>query len=167
LVPYKKVDLVIRAFSHPDLQVETLQVVGVGSELNYLKSIAGSNIKFLGQVSDQKLKKFYQTSKALIFPQDEDFGLVPLEAQAAGLPVIAFRSGGATETVQEGKSGIFFDKQTIGSLIKALHKFEKIKFNPKTCQINASRYDENTFIKNFKLKVKQIYETNRYCRWTG
>lgn len=173
LVPYKKVDLVIRAFNQPQLQGRTLKLVGTGSELKRLKSLASRNVKFLGQVSDQQLRKLYQSSKALIFPQDEDFGLVPLEAMSAGLPVIAYRSGGATETVIEGKTGLFFDQPTVGSLIKAIKQFETMKINPRACppirracQKNALRYDENTFIKNFKAKVQKIYETNRHSRRT-
>jgi glycosyltransferase involved in cell wall biosynthesis len=164
LVPYKKVDLVIRAFKQ--LQGESLKVVGTGSELKKLKKIAPTNVEFLGAVSDQKLHSLYQTSKALIFPQDEDFGLVPLEAMSAGLPVIAFRSGGATETILENKTGLFFNRQNVSSLTKAILKFEKMKFNSKTCQKQASRYDETTFIKNFRQKVRQYYETNRHSRRT-
>ena len=101
LVPYKKADLVIKAFAHPSLQSSNLTVVGSGSQSSSLKRLATHNVKFLSSVSDQQLRRLYASSKALIFPSHEDFGLVPLEAQACSTPVLAYNRGGARETVIE------------------------------------------------------------------
>ena len=119
LEPYKKVDLAISAFNSLGWK---LKIVGKGSEEKKLKKISRKNIEFLGKVSDQKLVSLYQNCQAVIFPQEEDFGLVPLEAQACGRPVVAFRGGGARETIVDGKTGLFFFPQTSMAL-KALLNF--------------------------------------------
>lgn len=146
LVPYKRVKLAIEVFN---ILKKTLIVVGTGSELGNLKNIAEKTIKFVGSVDDTELIALYKNSKAVIFPQDEDFGLVPIEAQACGTPVIAYRKGGALETVIENKTGIFFDEQTTESLIKAINRFEKLNINPIDCQNNALRFNNAAFKKNF------------------
>ena len=129
LVHYKKPDIAIEAFNHSK---KKLIVAGTGEKLDYLKSIANPNIVFTGRVSDEKLRELYSYSKALIFPGVEDFGIVPLEAQAAGAPVIAYGCGGVLETVIDGKTGLFFNEQTSESLNEAINKFEnlKTKFKP-------------------------------------
>ncbi|MEJ2347771.1 MAG: glycosyltransferase, partial [Patescibacteria group bacterium] len=115
---YKKVDLAISAFNDLGLP---LYVVGTGGSEKRLKAMAKGNIKFLGHLTDAKLADYYKKCTALVFPQEEDFGIVALEAQAAGAPVIAYKKGGALDTVIEGKTGVFFDKQTKESLIKAVN----------------------------------------------
>lgn len=150
LVPYKKVDLVIKAFNKLKLP---LVVVGTGSEEKGLRRMAQSNIRFVGYVGDEKLMDYYQGCKALIFPQEEDFGIVALEAQAAGKPVIAYRRGGALETVIEGKTGVFFDKQTSEALISAVKKFDPRDFKPEDCVKNARRFNKKTFFKEFATLV--------------
>ena len=120
-------------------------VVGTGSELARLKKMAGANITFLGKVADEKLIQIYQQANALIFPGLEDFGLVPSESQAVGTPVIAYKAGGATETVIDGKTGLFFKRQTIKSLGNAIKKFENLKFDPKDCINNANKFSEAKF----------------------
>ena len=145
LVPYKKFDLAIEAFNDLGKQ---LIIVGTGPELFKLKKIAKNNIKFLGLVSDDYLSVLYSRAKALIFPQEEDFGIVPLEAMASGRPVIAYRSGGAVETIIEGKTGIFFDEQNTESLIKAIIDFKENNFNPAICRAQAEKFDVEIFRKN-------------------
>lgn len=149
LVTYKRFDLGIKAFNILRLP---LKVVGTGPELKKLKSLASSvsrsqasDIEFLGQVSDDRLANLYSKAKALVFPQEEDFGIVPLEAMASGIPVIAFGSGGAAETVLEGKTGVFFDEQTVGAVVEAVKSFEKLKFDPENCRKQAEKFDVSVF----------------------
>lgn len=146
LVAYKRFDLGIKAFNKLGFP---LKVVGIGPELEKLKKMANDNIEFLGLVSDDRLANLYSKSKAVIFPQEEDFGIVPLEAMASGRPVIAFRSGGAVETIVEGKTGLFFDEQTVDSLAYAVKNFDPNKFDPAVCRAQAERFD----VAVFKQKV--------------
>jgi glycosyltransferase involved in cell wall biosynthesis len=152
LTPYKKVDLAIKVFNKLKLN---LVVVGTGPEFTKLKSLAKPNITLLGHTS-KKLLELYQNCLALIMPQEEDFGLVALEAQACGKPVIAFNKGGATETIIANKTGIFFNQQTTSSLSDALHKFHKIlssvkEFNPQDCRQQALKFS----LDNFQTQMKQ------------
>lgn len=151
LVPYKKVDIVIECFNKLNKE---LVIVGGGSELNRLKKMANPNIKFLGEVSDKDLIKYYSQAKALIFPGLEDFGLIPLEAQSQGTPVIAYGRGGARETVVNGKTGIFFGQQSPKSLELAIEKFERTTIKTIDCITNAKKFSEEKF-KNNLLKYLQ------------
>ncbi|OGM24897.1 hypothetical protein A3D00_05000 [Candidatus Woesebacteria bacterium RIFCSPHIGHO2_02_FULL_38_9] len=146
LVPYKKVDLVVESFNELRLP---LIVVGTGSEERKLKALAKSNIKFKSQLTDEKLKDYYSRSKALIFAQEEDFGLTAVEAQSFATPVIAYRKGGAKEIIIDGKTGVFFDKQDKKNLIEAIHRFEQIKFDRKVLIQNAKRFSKERFKKEF------------------
>lgn len=146
LVGYKKVDLAIDVFNKLELP---LIIVGTGREEKRLKSKSKKNIKFVGQVSEKELVKHYQNAKALIMPQEEDFGIVSVEAQAVGTPVIAFRKGGATDTVIDGKTGVLFNEQNVESLTRAIAKFEKIRFNHKYLVKNAQRFSKSVFKKEF------------------
>lgn len=148
LVAYKRFDLGIKAFNKLGFP---LKIVGVGPELKKLRSLASgtSGIEFLGQVSDDRLASLYSKAQALIFPQEEDFGIVPLEAMASGRPVIALRSGGALETVVEGKTGLFFDEQTVGALVQAVKNFDSSKFNSVVCRKQAEKFD----VEIFKQKI--------------
>lgn len=151
LIPYKRADLAIEAFNELKLP---LVIVGIGSEEKRFKAIAGENIKFVGELTDIQLARYYQKALALIFPQEEDFGLVPIEAQAAGTPVIAYKAGGTLDTVIAGKTGVFFEKQDKDSLIFAVKKFEKMKFNNNNLRDNAKKYSKE----NFKKAIKEIVE---------
>jgi len=150
LVKYKKVDLVVETFNRLGW---SLKVIGVGREYEKLRRRAGKNIEFLGQLTDKELLGYYQNCQAVIFPPEEDFGIVPLEAQAAGRPVIAFRAGGARETVIEGKTGIFFDKQTVASLTECLKNFKSLKFESASCRQQAEKFSLKRFKKEFELQV--------------
>ncbi len=153
LVAYKKVDLAVQAFNDLGLP---LKIVGVGSQLSSLKRQANSNIEFLGQLTDKQLLGYYQSCRAVIFPTDEDFGLAPLEAQACGKPVIAFKAGGALETVKEGITGAFFYPQTLIALAKEIKKFRPEIYKPEICQQNAKSFSKDNFKKEFKDLVKKI-----------
>ncbi|MDO8659412.1 MAG: glycosyltransferase, partial [Candidatus Parcubacteria bacterium] len=116
-----------------------------GPELNKLKKVANKNIEFLGLVSDEKLARLYSNAQACIFPQEEDFGIVPLESMASGRPVIAYRAGGAVETIVENKTGIFFNEQTPESLQAAIEKFHNLYFKPENCREQAEKFDVGIF----------------------
>ncbi|KKT28797.1 MAG: Glycosyl transferase group 1 [Candidatus Yanofskybacteria bacterium GW2011_GWA1_44_21] len=150
LVSYKKFDIAIEAFNKLGLP---LKIAGIGPEMNKLKKTANANIVFLGMVSDDELARLYSQAQALVFPQEEDFGIVPLEAMASGRPVIAYRGGGATETILENKTGIFFDVQNSDSLIEAIEKFRNFKFNFEFCRAQAEKFDTEIFKKKILEKI--------------
>lgn len=158
LVQYKRVDLIIKAFSQ--LKDKKLIVVGEGPELNSLKAHATKNIEFTGYVSKEELREYFHLAKAFIYMAYEDFGILPVEAQAAGLPVIAYGKGGILETVLENRTGIFFWEQDPNSLVKAINAFEKIEdtFDRNEIQKHAETFSENIFIENFKSSIKDKYK---------
>ena len=145
------------AYKHPELAILACQrlkrklvVVGEGPLREKVEKLsqAESNIRYLGRVSDQKLWQLYQQCRAVIFPvEKEDFGIVPLEAAAFGKPTIAYFSGGAKETVLEGKTGIFFCQLTCEALMEAIEKFEKESFSPTFCQQWAKKFSQENFQK--------------------
>lgn len=152
LETYKNIDLVVRTFNNLE---ERLIIVGEGTEEKKLKRLAGKNITFLSNISDLELGKLYRDAKALIMPQIEDFGYVSLEAQFFGTPVIANKRGGASETVEDGQTGIFFDGEKEKSLRQAIARFNEIGYNLKANvkrmgEARVSRFDKKLFIKEFK-----------------
>lgn len=162
LVPYKRIDLAISAIKGTG---KKLIVIGGGSEEKNLRQLAQGdlNITFAGRVSDEKLRHYMQTCKALIFCAEEDFGLAPLEAQACGCPVIAFGRGGACETVINEKTGIFFEKQEVQSVKVAIEKFEalynKNSFDPTYISKHANTFTEERFRKEFFEIVEKTKKT--------
>ncbi len=158
LEPYKKVDLVVKVFNKLK---DVLVIVGEGTEEKKLKKMAGKNIIFLSKLSDEELGSLYLNAQALIMPQEEDFGYISLEAQFFGCPVIAYKKGGALETVIDGKTGIFFANQNERSLRKAIERFNKIKYNLKNKirelgMKNIERFDKKIFEKRFMESIKII-----------
>lgn len=150
---YKRIDLAIQACNELNLP---LKIIGEGSWKKELEQMAGPTIEFLGNVDDKKLSEYYRKSRGLLFPAVEDFGLTVVEAQGFGKPVIAFRGGGALETIKEGQTGIFFDKQTKNSLIHALQKFQTIRFDSHVCRSNAQQFGHANFKKSFLKLVHQL-----------
>lgn len=147
LVPYKKVDLAVKTFNKLKLP---LIIVGRGSQANNLKLIANNNIKFTGEVSEEELIKYYQGAKALVMPQEEEFGIVSVEAQSFGVPVIAYKKGGALDTVAEGKTGTFFLRQEVDSLASVVAQFnERPIFDRPSLVENAERFSKSNFKMNF------------------
>ena len=120
-VPYKRVDLIVEAFTKSG---RPLKVIGDGPEEAKIRKLAGPNIEFLGFLPDDAVKTHLETCRAFVFAADEDFGIVPVEAQAAGAPVIAYGKGGSVETVSPGKTGLLFPEQTVASLNAAVDDFE-------------------------------------------
>jgi glycosyltransferase involved in cell wall biosynthesis len=135
-----------------------LVIVGEGSQEDRLKEMAGKNVTFLSKLSDAELGSLYSNAQALIMSQEEDFGYVSLEAQFFGCPVISFKKGGAVETVDDGKTGIFFLSQTEPGLRRAIERFDKIKYNlrNKLKQFgykNIERFSKEIFENNFKKNL--------------
>lgn len=144
--PYKKIDLAIQAFNKLKIP---LKIIGSGEDEG-LRKMAKSNIEFLGIVSDEEKARYLSHCRAFIFPQEEDFGLTAVEAMASGRPVIAYRAGGALETVVEGITGKFFDEQNWQSLAEAVIKFNADDFNPEIIRQHALKFSQDNFQKNFK-----------------
>lgn len=142
LVSYKRFDLAIKAFNELGWP---LKIAGIGPEAKRLKKMSGGNIEFLGLISDKELAFMYTHARAFIFPQEEDFGITPLEAMASGRPVIAYRGGGALETIKEGETGMFFNEQTKESLVSVLNKFRADDFDPVKCREQAKKFDTPVF----------------------
>lgn len=158
-VPYKRIDLAISACARLN---KKLIVIGSGSQEKELKLLAAScknaDIKFTGRISDSEVKAYLQKCRALIFCAEEDFGIIPVEAQACGRPIIAFGKGGALETVVNEKTGVFFEEQSVGSLVKAIEEFEKLDkentFNPKKIREHAEKFSAENFRKNLSEQIR-------------
>ena len=149
-VPYKRVDLAVRAFNKLGYP---LLIVGTGWEEEKLRLIARPNVKFVKQVADEELAKIYLGAKALVMSQEEDFGIVSVEAQSFGVPVIAYKKGGAIDTVIDGKTGIFFNEQSLESLVNAVTRFEKTRFVVDNLYTNAQRFSFETFKEGIKRLI--------------
>jgi glycosyltransferase involved in cell wall biosynthesis len=154
LVSYKRADVAVKAFSQTGRR---LIVVGEGPEKDRLKSMAARNVELLGRISDDQLVQLYASCKALVFPGEEDFGLVPVEAQACGRPVIAFRRGGALESVVEGETGLFFNEQTPEELNTVVADFERQmdRFRPEAARRNAERFSKERFQREMTVFIQK------------
>lgn len=169
MVPYKRIDLIVSTFTQrfPD---KRLVVIGDGPDFEKISALAGPNVTLLGYQEFSVLKDHLSKAKAFIFAAEEDFGIAPLEAQAAGTPVIAFGKGGALETIRglgsEKPSGCFFDEQTIDSLAQAVACFEEnaAAMTPVNCIENADRFGDARFRQEFEVFVKAEYEKWRALR---
>lgn len=156
LVPYKRVDLVVQAFNRLGWP---LKIFGIGPELKKLKNIARPNIEFLGKISEEEKAILLSRSRAFIHPQMEDFGITPVESIASGRPVIAFKSGGALETIKENETGIFLNEQTWESLFNLLSHFDHNAWDGKKIKEQSVKYDSTNFKNSLKLFVENKYQT--------
>lgn len=159
LVPYKKTELAIEACNRLG---EHLVIVGTGTEMNRLKRLAGPTITFTGHVDDESLRCLYHHAKALIFPQEEEFGITAVEAQAAGLPVIAYNQGASSEIVISGKTGILFESQTVACLQQALATFNHHTWYDKTIQEHAHKFSEMMFQKRIKAYTEDLWQKKQH-----
>jgi glycosyltransferase involved in cell wall biosynthesis len=155
LNPYKRVDLVVKAFN--DLG-RKLVIIGDGPDRAVLERMSKPNITFLGRLPDPQVADYYARCKALLFPGDEDFGIVPLEANAAGRPVIAFKAGGALDTVIDGETGIFFSELTPESLSAAVLRAERTTWDSIAIRKHAEDYAEPRFRERFMRLVEDVVE---------
>ena len=151
LVPYKRIDLVIEAFNKLGLP---LVVAGSGPEFKALRKLARSNVKVCGWVTDEELRRLYRSAKALVMAAREDFGMVAVEAQACGCPVIAFGSGGGSETIQDGINGILFAEQHVDEIVRAIRRFESM-----TWPVEQVRRQVETFsCETFQAKIRKFID---------
>lgn len=165
LVPYKRVDLIVEAFAAmPD---KRLIVIGDGPEMEKIRAKAGSNVELLGYRDNVEVKDCMQRARAFVFAAEEDFGIVPLEAQACGTPVIAYAKGGALETVRgldaSVPSGVFFQEQSVASLREAVEEFEsaQVRITPQACRDNALRFSFERFNAEFMDCVLEAWHRFR------
>ncbi len=154
LIPYKRIDLAVEAFTGLGLP---LKVAGDGPERRRLEEMAGPNVEFLGRVSDAEMKKLYTGCKAFIFPGEEDFGITPVEAQAAGRPVIAYGAGGALETVLPGVTGEFFQPRTAEALAGVVSRFDPDEYRPEVIRRHAAGFDRELFKQRIQEFVEERY----------
>ncbi len=154
LVGYKRVDIVIDAFNKLGWP---LIIIGDGLARESLQTRAKANIQFFTHyLTDSELGRYYGSCRALICAQDEDFGIAAVEAQSYGKPVITFGGSGVAESVEDGKTGLFFDKQTSTSLIQALERFDRMHFDAEVCKGNAQKFDKSIFQKQMKSTVEKL-----------
>lgn len=159
LVAYKKIDTIIEAFNQmPD---KKLVVIGGGPNLEAYRKLANANVTVMGYQPFDVLKDKMQHAKAFVFAADEDFGMIPIEAQSCGTPVIAYGHGGSLETVNGGKTGLFFDEQTPEAIVEAVNRFEAMgsqPFAPADCRQWAEGFSEERFKREIKEFVEKKYE---------
>lgn len=152
LVPYKRVDLAVEAANRLG---KRLLIVGDGTERRRLEALAGPTVEFLGRRDDEEVADLYARCRALLFPGYEDFGITPVEAQAAGRPVVAYGKGGATETIIDGETGVLFSSQTAEALAEAMERLERTSWNPAACRTSAERFDADQFHRGIRRWVER------------
>jgi len=158
LVPYKRVDLAVRAYAQSG---RPLKIAGAGTELAALRKLAAPNVEFLGRVPDEGVRELYRRCRFLVFPGEEDFGIVPLEAQACGKPVVAFGKGGLLETVVAGQTGAFFGEQTPEALQAAVAQAEKTEWDPAAIRAHAETFGEDRFLAGLRAEIAATLEGRR------
>jgi glycosyltransferase involved in cell wall biosynthesis len=158
LAPYKRIDMVVSAFKKLGSDYK-LKIFGDGVDLERLKEIAAEapNIEFLGRVTEEEKARLFSEAQAFINPQEEDFGITVVESMASGRPVIAYRKGGATETIIEGKTGLFFDEQTDEALLETVKGFRAEDFDPTEIREHAEKFS----VANFQNKINRFIEENK------
>lgn len=150
LVRWKRIEIAIEAANNLGIN---LFIVGEGPNENRLKHIAGKNVKFLGKVSKEQLRRLYQNAQALIVTQEEDFGITAVEAQACGIPIVAYDRGGQKEIIKNGLTGLFFPSQNAKLLEDAINTLSEVKWNLAEIRKNGERFSKARFAKDFKAKI--------------
>ena len=155
LIPYKRIDLAVQAMTRLGRR---LIIVGEGRDRAALEAIAGPTVEFKGRLPQDNVVDLMANCRAFLFPGFEDFGIAPVEAQAAGRPVIAFARGGALDTVIAGETGLFFREQTVEALLETVEQFEKISFEPAAARANAERFSAERFQRELGDFVAQKWQ---------
>ncbi len=159
-VPYKRFDLLIACANALRLP---LTIIGTGQEERRLRDKAGPTVTFLGRVTDEKLPSLYASAKAVLFPTHEDAGIVPIEAQACGTPMIAFGKGGVRDTVNDGKTGLFFEEQNAESLTHAIEKFSTMQFDHAAIRKHARQFSSERFRERILHEVEKAMVRYRHA----
>ena len=154
LVRYKRPDIAVRAFN---ASKRRLVVIGGGEMLDELRALAGPTVQILGSQPFAVLRHHYARALGLIFPGEEDFGIVPVEAMASGRPVIAYGRGGATETVVDGRTGVFFDEQSEDALIDAVARLEGLALDPAEIALHARQFNPARFERQMRQAVAEAW----------
>ena len=163
LVPYRRIDLLIEAFNK---MKRPLLIAGSGRDRERLEAMAGPTVKFLGYVPDEDLPDLIARCKAFMFPGEEDFGIAPIQAMAAGRPVIAYAGGGALETIIPGKTGVLFAQQTVGDIIQAVESFDTTSINSAEIRQHAARFDTAVFKQKMRQFIDEKWEAHQRKRET-
>jgi len=164
LVPYRRIDLAVRACSELGLP---LKVVGEGRARPQLEAVAGPSVEFLGRLPDDEVTGLMQRCRALLWPGLEDFGITPIEAQAAGRPVVAFAGGGSLETIVDGETGLLFPEQTADSLKDALRRLEHTRFDCESLRRSAVRFDKAVFQRKLREYVEEVVAQHQRAGTSG
>ena len=157
MVPYKRIDLAVSAYNKTGYP---LKVVGVGGQLDKLRAMAKDNIEFSGWCSDKEVLELYRSCRMLVFPGEEDFGIVPLEVQSCGKPVVAYAKGGALETIQNNVTGIHFDEQNDDSLIDAVEICASKNWDPNVIRTHAESFGIGNFISGIADSIEKCRKTS-------
>ncbi|HYU20925.1 MAG TPA: glycosyltransferase [Chloroflexota bacterium] len=155
LIPYRRIDLVVDAFSRLGLRVK---IVGDGRDHTRLRARASTNVEFVGRVDDETLTQLYAGCRAYLIVAEEDFGIAPVEAQAAGRPVVAYAAGGALDTVIDGETGVLFREQSPEALAEAVRKLEQSSFDSSRIRANAERFSSNVFRERLSTFLARAYQ---------
>jgi len=153
LVSYKRIDLAVQACTERN---KHLVVIGDGPDRKKLEEMAGPSVRFIGRASDTRVENTIARCRALLFPGEEDFGMAPIEVAAAGRPTIAYRAGGARETIIENVTGLFFDQQTPESLGDAIENFEKLTWSTEALRRHAEGFGVPVFQERFRSFLNRI-----------
>ncbi len=161
LIAYKRHDIAIEAFNRLKLP---LKIIGRGPEMDRLKKMAGPTIEFLGRIPEEELPQYYAKCRAFVFPQEEDFGIVAIEAMASGRPIIAYRAGDIVEHLEEGKMGVFFDAQTPEAIVEAVNRFHDKDYDPVYIREKSLPFDKERFKDKIKDYINNTFEEHKRQR---
>jgi len=162
LVPYKRIDLAIAACGRIGA---TLRIVGDGPDRSRLEASAGEHVTFVGQVSDEEIRQEYRTAMAVLLPGEEDFGIVPVEAQACGTPVVALARGGALETVLDGETGVLFSEPTVDRLAPALTRVAAMAFDRSRLRQHAEQFSRERHIAAMRQAIDEVLSAPAGTTW--
>ncbi len=154
-VPYKRIDLIAAAFR--SMPGRRLVVAGEGPEDARIRAAAGANVQFVGRVTRERMRELLRGARAFVFAAEEDFGILPVEAQACGAPVIAYGRGGATETVRDGLTGVFFGEQAAPAIVEAVERFEAVRLEPEACRAQAETFATARFVAAYTEVVERVW----------